>query len=217
MKHALRAVTRSALAMALALTASGCANLGPTSGNAVPTVSRVDLERFAGPWYLIAHIPTDRDRAAHNAVEIYAPQADGSVAMTYSNRLGGFDGTPKHMTPVGFPSPDTGNAVWGIRFTIPGTPLVWPFRYEYRISYLAPDYSEMIVARSRQDLLWLFSRQPTMDAARYAAHRARIAAWGYAAEDLQRVPQCWPPGVKPGPQPPPALTDCGQASGGAPP
>jgi apolipoprotein D and lipocalin family protein len=152
----------------------------------------VDLQRFSGDWYLIAHIPTDRDRQAHNAVENYLLEADGSVAMTYTNRLGGFDGMPKRMTPTGYPVEGSGNALWGIRFLIPGLSLPWPFRFEYRIAYLAPDYSEMVVARSRLDFLWLFARRPQMSDADLARHAERMAAWGYDVSKLERVPQRWP-------------------------
>ena len=187
---------------------AACANLDPRAPSPVPTVAAVDLDRFAGPWYLIAHIATERDREAHNAVETYQPQADGSVSMVYTNRLGGFDGEPKRMTPTGFPVAGSGNALWGIRFQLPGTAISWPFLYEYRISHLEPDYSVMIVARSRLDFLWLFSRQPSMSAAQFAGYQQMIAEWGYAPEALLRVPQCWPAGVQPGPVPPPALPDC---------
>lgn len=176
--------------VALALT--GCANLNPRAPSPVPLAAPVDLERFSGDWYLIAHIPTDRDREAHNAIERYEPQADGSVAMTYTNRLGGFDGTPKKMTPTGFPVEGSGNALWGIRFQLPGTSIPWPFRYEYRLGHVEPDYSVMIVARSKLDYLWLFARKPQMSDADYRRYAQMMADWGYDISKLARVPQRWP-------------------------
>lgn len=191
-----------------ALVQAACAHLDPQAPSPVPLVDHVDLERFAGPWYLIAHIPTERDRRAHNAVEIYTPQPDGRVEMVYSNRLGGFDGEPKIMTPTGHPVAGSGNALWGIRFEVPGLGLPWPPLYQYRISHLEPDYSVMIVARSKRDFVWIFSRQPQMSDAELDSYRALVAAWGYDLSQLSRVPQCWPPGVSPGPRPPPAVSDC---------
>lgn len=175
-----------------ALFLSACANLNPRAPSAAPLAGPVDLDRFAGDWYLIAHIPTERDREAHNAIEHYAPQPDGSVAMTYTNRLGGFDGTPKKMTPTGYPVAGSGNALWGIRFQLPGTPIPWPFLYEYRISHLEPDYSVMIVARSKLDFLWLFAREPAMSDAELSRYRDLMAGWGYDTTKLARVPQRWP-------------------------
>jgi apolipoprotein D and lipocalin family protein len=182
---------RSLLPLAMLCLLGACTHLEPHAPSPVPLAGPVDLQRFAGDWYLIAHIPTERDRTAHNAIEHYAPRADGSVAMTYSNRLGGFDGRPKKMTPTGYPVPDSGNALWGIRFQVPGTPLPWPFLYEYRIAHLEPDYSVMIVARSKLDYLWLFAREPQMDVAAFERYRRLIASWGYDDSRLLRVPQRW--------------------------
>lgn len=177
--------------LVLSMALSACANLNPRAPSPVPLAGPVDLTRFSGDWYLIAHIPTNRDREAHNAVETYALNSDGSVAMVYTNRLGGFDGRPKKMTPTGFPVPESGNALWGIRFQVPGTSIPWPFRYEYRIGYLEPDYSVMIVARSKLDFLWLFAREPILDDEALERYRRIMADWGYDTTRLIRVPQRW--------------------------
>ena len=53
----------------------GCAGIQ----SPLATVSYVDLERFMGDWYVIASIPTFVEKGAHNAVEKYALNADGSI------------------------------------------------------------------------------------------------------------------------------------------
>lgn len=153
----------------------------------VPRVGQVDLERYLGDWFLVAHIPTSRDVGAHNAQEHYALAEDGSVAITYRNRLGGFDGKRKLMTPKAYIEPGTGNAVWKVVFG-----WYWPFRYEYRIAHLEPDYSTVIVARSARDFLWLFSREPQMAEEALNGYRTLAASWGYEVSRMQRVPQQWP-------------------------
>lgn len=162
---------------------SGCA-LQPRADSPVPLVTHVDLPRYMGDWYLIAHIPTSRDTEAHAAVENYQLNPDGSIATVYTNRLGGFDGTPKKMTPTMYVVPDTGNALWAVRFG-----WWWPFLYEYRIAHLEPDYSAVIVARSKLDFLWIFSRTPQMPEPQLGRYRTLIASWGYDASQLQLVPQ----------------------------
>ncbi len=140
-----------------------------------------------GDWYLIAHIPTDLDREAFNAVENYRLLADGSIATTYTNRQGSFDGEPKTMTPTMYVVPGTGNAQWDVVFY-----WWWPFRYEYLISHLEPDYSAAIVARSDRDYLWIFSRTPTMSDKRYRRYVKLVDRWGYDSSKLMRMPQQWP-------------------------
>ena len=59
------------------------------------TVEQVDLERFMGPWYVIANIPTFVEKGAHNAVENYRLDDDGTIATTFTFRKDGFDGNEK--------------------------------------------------------------------------------------------------------------------------
>lgn len=54
------------------------------------TVDQVDLQRFMGDWYVIANIPTFVEKGAHNAVESYSLDEDGSIATTFTFRKGGF-------------------------------------------------------------------------------------------------------------------------------
>lgn len=180
---------------ALWLGACGGVPLKPDS--TVPLAKDVDLARYMGDWYVIAHIPTERDATSHNAMENYTLNADGSIATTYRNRLGGFGGEKKLMTPTAFVVPDTGNALWGMRFEIPGTSIPWPPHYEYRVAHVesaagSAPYAVTIIARSQKDFLWLFSRSPTMSDAELARYAALIQGWGYDVTKLARVPQQWP-------------------------
>lgn len=176
----------------LNLLLGACVGVQPRADSTVPLAKDVDLARYMGDWYVIAHIPTERDATAHNAMENYTLNADGSIATTYRNRLGGFGGEKKLMTPTAFVVPNTGNALWGMRFQIPGTAIPWPPHYEYRVAHVEPDYSVAIVARSQKDFLWLFSRRPEMADAELERYRRLIASWGYDAGKLARVPQQWP-------------------------
>lgn len=153
----------------------------------VPLVEKVDLARFMGNWYVIAHITADSDRDAHNAVETYSMNPDGSIATVYRNRPGSFNAPEKVMNPVGYVKENSGNALWGMR-------LYWwlPFKLEYRVSYLEPDYSVVIIARSKRDYVWLMSRNPNMSASDLARYTALIGSWGYDTSKLLRVPQKWP-------------------------
>lgn len=176
---------------------SACASVKPRADSTVPLAPAVDLARYMGDWYVIAHIPTERDAGSHNAMENYSLNTDGSIATTYRNRLGGFGGKKKLMTPTAFVVPDTNNALWGMRFQIPGTPIPWPAHYEYRVAHVEPaegsgPYGVTIIARSQKDFLWLFSRSPQMSDAELARHTRLIASWGYDVTKLARVPQQWP-------------------------
>lgn len=180
------------IAIAAALCSAGCSHLDPRAPSPVPLASQVDLERFSGDWYVIAHITTGEDETAHNAVENYALRPDGNIDTTYTYRAGSFEGEYKKLTPVGFPVEDGGHALWGMRFDVPYIGLPWPFLFEYRISYLEPDYSAVVIGRSKRDLVWLMARTPEISTADYARYKTMIGEWGYDLNKLRKVPQQWP-------------------------
>jgi apolipoprotein D and lipocalin family protein len=136
------------------------------------TVPHVELERFMGSWYVIANIPTPIEKGAHNAVESYRLEPDGSIATTFEFRAGSFDGPIKRYYPRGFVRDNASNAIWGMRF-------FWPIKADYRIIYLAPDYSQTVIGRVKRDYVWIM------------AILQRLAAQGYAVTRVQRVPQQW--------------------------
>ena len=174
-----RAVRALLGALLCAVLVAGC-----QSGPKLATVERVDLERFMGDWYVIASIPIGAEKQSYNGVESYRMNPDGSIATTYTFRDGGFDGEAKRYTPVGFVRNTTTNAEWGMR-------LFGPFKLEYLITYLAPDYSTTIISRSARDYAWIMARTPPVSEADYAALTAALAAQGYDLSKLRRVPQRW--------------------------
>lgn len=157
------------------------------AGNARPIapVAQVDLPRYMGDWYVIAHIPSRPEREAYNAIESYRLDADGRVRTTFRYRDGGFAVPVKTMHPVGYVKPGTANAIWGMQF-------IWPIKAEYVIAYLDPGYRQTIVARSKRDYAWIMARTPTIAQTDYDAHVARLAALGYDVAQLRKVPQQWP-------------------------
>lgn len=169
---------RRLVASALMLLA-GCAGASPPD---LPRAANVDLPRFMGRWYVIAHIPSYPEREAYAAVETYTLRPDGRIQTQYRQNTGAFDGKVDTMKPVGSVVPDTGNAVWGMQF-------VWPIQAEYVIGWVAPDYSQTLVVRSKRDYAWVMARTPTIPDADYRAAVERLRAMGYDVAKLRRVPQ----------------------------
>lgn len=172
-----------ALAVVTAMVSAGCATGG--SDRPLATVARVDLDRFMGRWYVIASIPTFIERDAFNAVETYRLDADGSIATTFTFRAGGFDGPERRYEPRGFVRDRTSNAVWGMQF-------LWPIKADYRIAWLADDYSITIIAREARDYAWIMARTPSISDAAYATAVSFLEGQGYDVRQLRKVPQQWP-------------------------
>jgi len=166
--------------MLVALFVAGCASKGPEMN----TVEYVDLKRFMGDWYVIANIPTFLEKGAHNAVESYELDDDGSIATTFKFRADSFDGKQKEYNPRGFVRDTDSNATWGMRF-------VWPFKSDYRIVYLADDYSQTIIGRQKRDFVWIMARTPSISDSDYDRLLDFVETLGYDPTLVERVPQRW--------------------------
>ena len=176
----MRAAKNIALAIAGSLLLSGCASDAPE----MQTVDYVDLERFMGPWYVIANIPTFLEKGAHNAVETYRLNDDGTIGTTFTFNKDGFDGEQREYNPKGFIVDTETNALWGMRF-------VWPIKADYRIVYLDDDYTQTIIGRQKRDFVWIMARTPTISDETYDELVDRVAKLGYDTSQLRRVPQKW--------------------------
>lgn len=170
---------RIALLLATALLIAGCQS-NPT----MPTVDYVDLERYMGDWYVIAHIPTFIERNSYNAIERYSLSEDGSIDTVFTFREGGFDGRERRYNPTGFVRSDN-NAEWGMRF-------VWPIQAEFLVVWLDDDYSQTVIGRSKRDYVWIMAREPTMPEADYQRIVEFLAEQGYDVDEIREVPQSWP-------------------------
>lgn len=166
------------LAAVIAVLAGGCASAKPT----IAPVESVDLPRFMGDWYVIAHIPSKQERDAYDAVESYRLDADGRIRTTYTQRKGSFTAPVETMEPVGTVVKGTNNAVWGMQF-------VWPIKAEYVIVYLSDDYSQTIIGRTDRDYVWIMARTPRIPDADYEALVQRVRDLGYDTTHLRKVPQ----------------------------
>lgn len=176
----LGALRKIGLAVSAMTILSGCA----TDSEELATVDYVDLDRFMGDWYVIANIPTFLEKGAHNAVETYEMNDDGTIATTFKFRKDGFDGKEKEHNPKGFVTDTQTNAVWGMRF-------VWPIKADYRIIYLDEDYSVTIIGRNKRDFVWIMARTPHISDSKYDELVEFIVAAGYDPNSIRRVPQQW--------------------------
>lgn len=173
---------------------SGLLGACASTPTTIPHVAQVDLPRFMGDWYVVAHIPALPERHAYNAVESYALRPDGRIQTVFQFRDGSFDAALDTMRPVATVVPGTGNAVWGMQF-------VWPIQAEYVIVALDPEYRWTLIGRSKRDYLWIMARTPRLPEADYQALVQRAQALGYDTSKIRQVPQRWP---ETGPDPRPA-------------
>ena len=171
---------RTIMAVLVLTTLSACAAKGPE----METVDYVDLERFMGEWYVIANIPTFIEKGAHNAVETYTLNDDGTIATNFTFLKDGFDGKEKEYNPKGFVTDTESNALWGMRF-------IWPIKADYRIVYLNDDYTQTVIGRQKRDYVWIMARTPTISDEDYAKIIEYVESIGYDSSVIEKVPQQW--------------------------
>lgn len=176
----MRALSKLVLVTLVAITTGGCAAKGPE----MKTVDHVDINRFMGSWYVIANIPMFLEKEAHNAVETYSLNDDGTIATNFTFRKGSFDGKEKEYNLKGFVLDKESNALWGMQF-------IWPIKADYQIVYLDDDYTKTIIGRQDRDYVWIMARTPKISDVEFKHLESVVESIGYETSKLQRVPQKW--------------------------
>ena len=146
------------------------------------TVDHVNLERYAGDWYVYAHIPYSLERGKVGTLDRYALRADGRMDNIFLFRRGSLDAPLEQWKGVAWVHNRETNAEWRVQF-------VWPLRVPYLIVDLDKDYQWSVIGYPSRKLAWVLSRQPTLSPATYAGILQRLRTQGYDTELLKLVPQ----------------------------
>ena len=161
-------------------------SLAPTLGLAVEPVRAVDsfdLDRYAGQWHEIAHLPVSfQKKCSRDITAIYSLRGDGRISVRNScttaegERIEA-EGTARAVADhpgqlqVRF-APD-----W-----LSWIPLVWA---DYWVIALDPDYQWAMIGEPERKYLWILSRTPGMDSARFEQLKRRATEMGYELAPLR--------------------------------
>lgn len=165
----------------IALILVGCASPSGVVPRGFPAEALpIDLSRFMGDWYVLAHIPTAPEAEAHAAIESYALQPDGTIDVRFRFCEGSLDGAPRELEMTAWVvDPDT-NAEWRVR-------PFWPLRLVYRIHELDPGYGRTVIVNPN-GYAWLMARSPELSDAAYRAFASQLEGLGYDTGSLRRIP-----------------------------
>jgi apolipoprotein D and lipocalin family protein len=150
------------------------------------TVPHVDLPRYAGDWYVFAHIPYSLEKGKVGTLDRYVLRPDGKMDNIFLFRRGSLSAPLEQWKGVAWVHNHETNAEWRVQF-------IWPFRLPYLIIDLDPDYQWSVVGYPNRKLAWVLSRKPVLDEATYQAILKRMAAQGYNPAHLAKVPQVTEP------------------------
>ena len=162
---------------------SGCMHSEYDEFSLVP---KVDLPKYMGRWYVLAHSPNRIENNAFNSVEHYTLREDGDVDITFTYRDGGFDGEEEVITQHGYVIDRDSNAEWRV------SPF-WPLKLPFLVIGLEPvEYRYTVIAGPNRDWLWIMARETEISSSDWQIIESLVREQGFDYDGLRRVPHDWP-------------------------
>ena len=181
--------------LCLALSAAGLqAQTAPTPASAqapLTTIAALDVPRYMGRWYEIAKFPNwfQRKCVADTSAN-YQLLADGSVEVLNQCRQKNGEmqqalGAARQIGPATSPKLQ-------VRFA-PAWLSVLPFVWgNYWVIDLDERYELVAISEPKREYLWVLSRSPQVEPARYQALLGRLKALGLGTDKLEVTVQRGP-------------------------
>lgn len=150
------------------------------------TVSRVDLDRYAGTWYEIARLPNRfQDHCAGNVTAEYRRLDDGNIEVV--NRCVDKKGALDEAHGVARVVDTASNAKLEVSFvSLFGWQLFWG---DYWILDLDDDYSHVVVGTPSRKYAWILARTTSLPAEQWERSRRVLLRAGYDPEKLVKSRQ----------------------------
>ncbi|MGH8382884.1 lipocalin family protein [Pseudomonas sp.] len=170
------------LALCAGLLLGGCANSG--TGPIPPkTVGNVDLKRYQGKWFELAHLPMFFQRDCAQSEAHYNLKPDGSMGVL--NRCLTLDGEWQEASGSATPQvPGKTDKLWVAFDNWFSTVLPGAARGEYWVLYVGDDYQTALVGNPDRKYLWILSRKPTVPAWQRESLLAKARQQGYDTNRL---------------------------------
>lgn len=141
------------------------------------SVPQLDISRYAGHWYEIAHLPNSfQAKCTGDITATYTLREDAHIGVRNACRTTSGDARAAEglARPVeGYPGR------LEVRFVpdwLSWMPFVWA---DYWVIDLDPGYTWAVVGEPDREYLWILSREPSMDHALFKQIKARAVAMGY--------------------------------------
>lgn len=152
----------------------------------VTVVNEVDLKRYIGKWYEIASIPVwfQKDCDSGSTAE-YSLTENGEINVV--NRCCTREGTMK----------EANGRAWIVDKNCPAKLKVgffsvlgfWPFKGDYWIIDLDPDYRYVVIGHPSRKLGWILSRTPELPQDTVSGIAERLQQNGYTFSDFKMTNQ----------------------------
>ena len=121
--------------------------------NTLEVVPHVELKKYLGKWYEIAHLPARFQEGCTDTTATYTLSEDGSISVLNECIRNGKVKQAKGKAKV---VDKTSGAKLKVTF-------FWPFYGDYWIINLGKDYEYAVVGTPNRKYLWILSRTPQID------------------------------------------------------
>ena len=121
--------------------------------NTLEVVPHVELKKYLGKWYEIAHLPARFQEGCTDTTATYALSEDGSISVLNECIRNGKVKRAKGKAKV---VDENSGAKLKVTF-------FWPFYGDYWILNIGNDYDYVVVGTPNRKYLWILSRTPKMD------------------------------------------------------
>ena len=153
-------------------------SMGVAMGEApLPVVSNVDLNRYVGKWYEIARYPAWFQKGCFGSTAHYSLLDNGKIEVVNRCHKDSLQDPLKESKGKAEVVDTTTNAKLKVWF-------FWPFKGNYWIIDLSPDYQWAVIGEPSRKYLWILSRTPVLDDAVYQDILARLPGKGYDPDKL---------------------------------
>lgn len=153
-----------------------------TTAFSAEETANIELSRYLGTWYEIARFDHFYERNCAGVTATYTKREDGDLKVVNRCIKGGLQGDVKKVE----------GKAWVPDPSQPGKLKVqffWPFRGDYWVLEVAPDYSWALVGDPEKKSCWILSRTPALPQPLYDSLLEKLKARGYDTEKLIKVEQ----------------------------
>jgi apolipoprotein D and lipocalin family protein len=142
--------------------------------NTLEVVPHVELEKYLGKWYEVAHLPARFQEGCTDTTATYALSKDGSISVLNECIRNGKMKQAKGKAKV---VDKKSGAKLKVTF-------FWPFYGDYWIIDLGKDYDYAVVGTPNRKYLWILSRTPQMDDKLFSQLVESVKSKGFDVNNL---------------------------------
>ncbi len=148
----------------------------------LPTVEKVDIQKYSGLWYEIARLPNSFEKGLECVTATYSLKSNGKIQVLNKG----------HLTEKENVSKTAKGTAWVPDAAYPGRLKVtffWPFSGDYYIISLDENYQYALVGDPSRKYLWILSRTKILDPAVYSQLIDHAKTNGFNIDQVIKIDQ----------------------------